>query len=84
MQKDNNYKVDSDIKVEVVSDIDQNTTEETKQEEYSRKQAAYKLGISISTFWMASSNRSTTISFRLPTQRQSAKTEVRLRLLQRT
>lgn len=49
MQKDNNYKVDSDIKVEVVSDIDQNTTEETKQEEYSRKQAAYKLGISIST-----------------------------------
>lgn len=49
MQKDSNYKVDSDIKVEVVSDIDQNTTEETKQEEYSRKQAAYKLGISIST-----------------------------------
>lgn len=49
MQKDNNYKVDSDIKVEVVSDIDKNTTEETKREEYSRKQAAYKLGISIST-----------------------------------
>lgn len=49
MQKDNNYKVDSDIKVEVVSDIDKNTIEETKREEYSRKQAAYKLGISIST-----------------------------------
>lgn len=36
MQKDSNYKVDSDIKVEVVSDIDKNTTEETKREEYSR------------------------------------------------
>ena len=49
MQKDNNYKVDSDVKVEVVSDIDKKTTEETKREEYSRKQAVYKLGISIST-----------------------------------
>lgn len=49
MQKDNNYKVDSDVKVEAVSDTTDNTVEETKHEEYSRKQAAYKLGISVST-----------------------------------
>jgi len=49
MQKDNNYKVDSDVKVEAVSDVTDNIVEETKHEEYSRKQAAYKLGISVST-----------------------------------
>lgn len=48
MQKDNN-KVDNSIETEEVLKTDKNTVEETKFEDYSRKQAAYKLGISIST-----------------------------------
>lgn len=50
MQNYNNNIIDgNNIGSEVVLYNQKNTIKETKQEEYSRKQVAYKLGISIST-----------------------------------
>ena len=45
----NNIIDDNNIGSEAILYNQKNTIKETKQEEYSRKQVAYKLGISIST-----------------------------------